>query len=161
MALPTTNGEHCTGDGVKMAMAVGGHGKDLNHVQVHPTGLVLPTDPDKKEKWLAAEALRGVGGIMLDPNGKRFVNEMATRDFVSGEMQKRKAPFRLVLNKAVAKEIMWHCKKYMQRNVMKHFTHGKDLAKEMQIAPEVLEQTFNDFNKAWKDGFDPSGKCPK
>lgn len=111
MALPTTNGDHCTGDGVKMAMAIGGRGKDLQHVQVHPTGLVLPTNPDKKEKWLAAEALRGVGGIMLDPNGDRFVNEMATRDFVSGEMQKRKGPFRLVLNKNAAKEIMWHCKK--------------------------------------------------
>jgi hypothetical protein len=31
-------------------------------VQVHPTGLVDPREPDAKVKWLAAEALRGAGG---------------------------------------------------------------------------------------------------
>jgi len=155
MDLPTTNGDHCTGDGIKMAMQIGGRGKDLKHVQVHPTGLVLPTNPEKKEKWLAAEALRGVGGIMLDPHGKRFVNEMGTRDFVSGEMQKRTGPFRLVLNKNAAKEIMWHCKKYLQRNVMKHFKHANELAADMNIDPKALDQTFKDFNKAYADKFDP------
>ncbi|KAJ7690669.1 FAD binding domain-containing protein [Mycena rosella] len=57
--LPTTNGDHCTGDGQKLAMAVGGHGIDLEKVQVHPTGLVDPKEPDAKVKFLAAEALRG------------------------------------------------------------------------------------------------------
>ena len=32
-------------------------------VQVHPTGLVNPADPANKTKFLAAEALRGEGGI--------------------------------------------------------------------------------------------------
>lgn len=43
--LPTTNGDHCTGDGQKMAMAIGAHGIDLEKVQVHPTGLVDPNEP--------------------------------------------------------------------------------------------------------------------
>jgi succinate dehydrogenase/fumarate reductase flavoprotein subunit len=43
--------------------------------QVHPTGLVKPDDPDAKVKFLAAEALRGVGGIVLDAMGNRFCNE--------------------------------------------------------------------------------------
>ena len=43
--------------------------------QVHPTGLVKPDDPDAKVKFLAAEALRGVGGIVLDAQGNRFCNE--------------------------------------------------------------------------------------
>jgi succinate dehydrogenase/fumarate reductase flavoprotein subunit len=38
MHLPTTNGDHCTGDGQKMALAIGGSGIDLDKVQVHPTG---------------------------------------------------------------------------------------------------------------------------
>eukprot|EP00408_Alexandrium_pacificum_P031002 CAMPEP_0171290390 /NCGR_PEP_ID=MMETSP0790-20130122/71124_1 /TAXON_ID=2925 /ORGANISM="Alexandrium catenella, Strain OF101" /LENGTH=120 /DNA_ID=CAMNT_0011760105 /DNA_START=17 /DNA_END=375 /DNA_ORIENTATION=+ len=39
MHLPTTNGEgdHCTGDGLKMTMAVGGECVDLEWIQVHPT----------------------------------------------------------------------------------------------------------------------------
>merc|ERR1712048_1235607 len=31
--LPTTNGEHCTGDGIKMAEAIGGKSIDLEWVQ--------------------------------------------------------------------------------------------------------------------------------
>ena len=42
MHLPTTNGEHCTGDGIKMGEAIGAKSIDLEWVQVHPTGLVKP-----------------------------------------------------------------------------------------------------------------------
>eukprot|EP00445_Apocalathium_hangoei_P062920 CAMPEP_0204102350 /NCGR_PEP_ID=MMETSP0360-20130528/194935_1 /ASSEMBLY_ACC=CAM_ASM_000342 /TAXON_ID=268821 /ORGANISM="Scrippsiella Hangoei, Strain SHTV-5" /LENGTH=337 /DNA_ID=CAMNT_0051051765 /DNA_START=69 /DNA_END=1080 /DNA_ORIENTATION=- len=79
MHLPTTNGEHCTGDGIKMGEDVGAKSIDLEWVQVHPTGLVKPDDPDAKIKFLAAEALRGVGGLILDANGKRFANELGRR----------------------------------------------------------------------------------
>jgi len=44
--LPTTNGEHCTGDGIKMGEAIGAKSIDLEWVQVHPTGLVKPDDAD-------------------------------------------------------------------------------------------------------------------
>lgn len=43
-----------------------------------------PDDPDAKVKFLAAEALRGVGGIVLDANGLRFCNELGRRDYVTG-----------------------------------------------------------------------------
>merc|ERR1719471_1479967 len=48
MHLPTTNGEHCTGDGIKMGEKIGAKSIDLEWVQVHPTGLVKPDDPDAK-----------------------------------------------------------------------------------------------------------------
>ena len=84
--LPTTNGEHCTGDGQKIAMAIGARGVDLEKVQVHPTGLVDPNEPDAKVKFLAAEALRGVGGLLLDNEGQRFVDELQHRDYVTGKI---------------------------------------------------------------------------
>lgn len=56
--LSTTNGTHATGDGLKMLMAIGGQGIDLDKVQVHPTGLVDPKDPGSKWKFLAAEGKR-------------------------------------------------------------------------------------------------------
>ena len=84
--LPTTNGEHCTGDGQKMAMAAGASAIDLEKVQVHPTGLVDPNEPEAKVKFLAAEALRGVGGLLLDNTGARFVDELQHRDYVTGKM---------------------------------------------------------------------------
>ena len=76
LSLPTTNGPHCTGDGIKLALDVGARVVDLRAVQVHPTGLVDPREPDAKVKWLAAEALRGAGGVIIDARGQRFCDEV-------------------------------------------------------------------------------------
>jgi len=158
MHLPTTNGEHCTGDGIKMGEVIGGKSIDLEWVQVHPTGLVKPDDPDAKIKFLAAEALRGVGGLVLDANGKRFANELGRRDYVTGEMWKNKPPFRLVLNKAAADEIHWHCKHYTGRGVMKFYESGNALASDMGISVSVLEETHEaHYQAAKKTEKDPDG----
>jgi len=42
-----------------------------------------------KVKFLAAEALRGVGGIVLDALGNRFCNELGRRDYVTGAAWRR------------------------------------------------------------------------
>ncbi|CAK7226790.1 hypothetical protein SBRCBS47491_006349 [Sporothrix bragantina] len=55
---------------------------DMDSVQIHPTGFVDPLSQDSHLKFLAAEMLRGEGGILLY-NGKRFVNELGTREQVS------------------------------------------------------------------------------
>jgi flavocytochrome c len=157
--LPTTNGEHCTGDGQKLAMAIGASAIDLEKVQVHPTGLVDPNEPDAKVKFLAAEALRGVGGLLLDNTGKRFVDELQHRDFVTGKIwENGKYPIRLVLNGPASKEIEWHCKHYVGRGLMKRFESGEALAKEFGLAPEVLKKTFEDYNQSVRTKKDPFGK---
>ncbi|KAI0737508.1 fumarate reductase [Daedaleopsis nitida] len=157
--LPTTNGEHCTGDGHKLALAIGANAVDLEKVQVHPTGLVDPNDPNAKVKFLAAEALRGVGGLLLDNTGKRFVDELQHRDFVTGKMwENGKFPIRLVLNGPASKEIEWHCKHYVGRGLMKRFESGDALAKEMGITPEALNKTFDDYNEVSRTKKDPFGK---
>lgn len=66
---------------------VGAHLVDMDSVQVHPTGFILPSDPQARVKFLAAEMLRGEGGILLH-QGKRFVNEMETRQHVSDVITK-------------------------------------------------------------------------
>merc|ERR1740138_1707217 len=156
--LPTTNGEHCTGDAIKMGEKVGAQSIDLEWVQVHPTGLVKPDDADAKIKFLAAEALRGVGGIIFDANGKRFANELGRRDYVTGEMWKNKAPFRLVLNKAASDEIHWHCKHYTGRGVMKFYESGEAFAKDMGVPLATLEKSHQDhYEAAKKTEKDPDG----
>lgn len=105
-SLPTTNGPHCTGDGVKMTGAIGAGTVHLKYVQVHPTGIVDPKDPSAKVKFLAAEALRGSGGLLLDAKGQRFADELGKRDYVSGRMWKHgKPPYRLILNTAASKQV--------------------------------------------------------
>ena len=117
----------------------------MDYVQVHPTGLVNPKDPNNKIKFLAAEALRGCGGFIIDADGKRFCDELGRRDYVSGEMFKGKAPFRLILNGKASKEIEWHCKHYNGRGLMKFFKTGADLAQEMKVDVKVLDKTFSDY----------------
>merc|ERR1712222_34771 len=156
--LPTTNGEHCTGDAIKMGEKVGAETIDLEWVQVHPTGLVKPDDADAKIKFLAAEALRGVGGIILNKDGQRFANELGRRDYVTGEMWKNKAPFRLVLNKAASDEIHWHCKHYTGRGVMKFYESGAALANDMGVPVSKLEATHDaHYQAAKKTEKDPDG----
>merc|ERR1719236_126583 len=158
MHLPTTNGEHCTGDGIKMGEAIGAKTIDLEWVQVHPTGLVKPDEPDAKIKFLAAEALRGVGGLIFNAEGKRFANELGRRDYVTGEMWKSKPPFRLVLNKKASDEIIWHCKHYTGRGVMKYYQTGADLAKDMGVPVAKLEAAHEaHYQASQKAAKDPEG----
>ncbi|CAE6430457.1 unnamed protein product [Rhizoctonia solani] len=157
--LPTTNGDHCTGDGQKIAMAIGAKAIDLEKVQVHPTGLVDPKDPQAKVKFLAAEALRGVGGLLLDNEGQRFADELGHRDYVTGRMwDNGKFPIRLILNGQASKEIEWHCKHYVGRGLMKRVESGEALAKEMGLKPEVIKATFDKYNAGAKAKKDPFGK---
>merc|ERR1719262_522430 len=141
-----------------MGEAIGANSLDLEWVQVHPTGLVKPDDPDAKVKFLAADALRGVGGLVFDAKGKRFANELGRRDYVTGEMWKNTPPFRLVLNKAASTEIMWHCKHYTGRGVMKYYASGTDLAKDMGIDVQVLVDEHQKHYEAAKNAEkDPEG----
>jgi len=161
--LPTTNGEHCTGDGLKMTAAVGGDLVDLEWIQVHPTGLVHPEEPDAKVKFLAAEALRGVGGVLLDMNGNRFANELGRRDYVTGMMWKNKGltlgnttGFFLCLNSKSSTEIQWHCKHYKGRGLMKFYNNMGEFAEEYQIPVSNIDATFATYNEtAEKQASDP------
>lgn len=160
--LSSTNGVHATGDGQKMVMAIGGNGIDMDKVQVHPTGLVDPKDPGSKWKFLAAEALRGEGGLLLNGEGNRFCDELGHRDYVSGEMWKQKEqgkwPIRLLLNSKASNVLDFHTRHYSGRGLMKKMT-GKELAKQIGCSPEHLQSTFSAYNDI-ADGKkkDPYGK---
>merc|ERR1719486_1383928 len=141
-----------------MGEAIGAKTIDLEWVQVHPTGLVKPDEADAKIKFLAAEALRGVGGIVLDKDGHRFANELGRRDYVTGEMWKNKPPFRLCLNKSASDEIIWHCKHYTGRGVMKFYASGADLAKDMGIEVQTLIDSHEKhYQSSLKQAQDPEG----
>lgn len=160
--LSTTNGAHATGDGHKMLMAIGANGIDMDKVQVHPTGLVDPKDPTAKTKFLAAEALRGEGGLLLNRKGQRFSDELGHRDYVSGKMWEEKEkglwPIRLILNSKASNTLDFHTRHYSGRGLMKKMT-GKELAKEIGCGEQALQATFKDYN-AIADGKmkDPFGK---
>jgi succinate dehydrogenase/fumarate reductase flavoprotein subunit len=90
--------------------------------------------------------------------GKRIAIELGRRDYVTGEMWKNKPPFRLCLNKAASDEIIWHCKHYTGRGVMKYYASGADLAKDMGIPVSTLEASHEGhYQAAKKTEKDPDG----
>ncbi|KAJ5316280.1 hypothetical protein N7476_006587 [Penicillium atrosanguineum] len=147
--LSSTNGTHATGDGQKMLMEIGANGIDMDKVQVHPTGLVDPKDPQAKFKFLAAEALRGEGGLLLNSDGERFSDELGHRDYVSGQMWKEKEkgkwPIRLVLNSKASNVLDFHTRHYSGRGLMKKMS-GKELIKEIGCGEAALKKTFDEYN---------------
>ncbi|KAK7201752.1 flavoprotein subunit-like protein [Novymonas esmeraldas] len=145
----TTNAEHATGDGIKMAEQIGAGLMDMERIQVHPSGLVDPRDPGNHVKFLCAEATRGAGGIVVDKHGQRFVDEMARRDQVSAAMLKHDSasPFYLLLNEKSAQEMEWHCKHYEGRGLMTRYATGHDFCKAANIPPATLAATYEQYKK--------------
>ena len=72
----TTNAATITGDGIKMAEAVGAGLVDMEQIQIHPT-------VHQETSALITEGLRGDGAILVNQEGKRFCDEVGTRDAVS------------------------------------------------------------------------------
>jgi len=82
----TTNPLPATGDGWALAHQVGAELRDLEFLQFHPTALKLPgVNPAP----LVSEAVRGAGAILVDRDGRRFLQgvdpraELASRDVVA------------------------------------------------------------------------------
>ncbi len=72
----TSNPQDSVGDLLAVALRAGLTLRDMEFVQFHPTGL-----------WhtgsLVSEAVRGEGGYIVNEQGERFTNELATRDVLA------------------------------------------------------------------------------
>jgi succinate dehydrogenase/fumarate reductase flavoprotein subunit len=136
LVYPTTNGEWATGDGMKMAMAIGAGSVDMDRVQIHPTGFVDPAHPTASTKVLCGEMMRGVGGILLTPAGERFVNELAPRDkVVDGQIATGASEFVLVLNQPMATEAGRHVELYVKKGLLVKVASVDGLAQWM-LSPD-------------------------
>ena len=72
----TTNAPGIQGQGIEMAQAIGATTVDMDQIQIHPT-------VEANTAALITEGLRGDGAILINEEGKRFIDEVGTRDVVS------------------------------------------------------------------------------
>ncbi len=82
----TTNPKGARGDGIAMAWRAGARIVNAEYVQFHPTTLSVRGAPN----LLISEAVRGEGAVLLDPQGKPFMQrydpvwkDLAPRDVVA------------------------------------------------------------------------------
>ncbi|KAF2745331.1 Flavocytochrome c [Sporormia fimetaria CBS 119925] len=119
---------------------------DMDQVQIHPTGFIDPANPTSPVKFLAAEVLRGAGGVLLR-DGKRFFNELDTRERVTDAI--RSAPeskiphqwdIQLVLDEGTYNSTKSHVDFYLWKGLMKQTTIA-------DLAPKALEsiQQYAEF----------------
>ncbi|MGK8934740.1 flavocytochrome c [Pluralibacter gergoviae] len=72
----TTNHKGATGGGIALLERIGANTVDMGEIQIHPT-------VEQNTSYLISESIRGGGAILVNQQGERFYNEMATRDKVS------------------------------------------------------------------------------
>lgn len=136
----TTNAPGIKGKGIEMAKEVGAALVDMDQIQIHPT---VQADTAA----LITEGLRGDGAILVNQEGKRFVDEVGTRDVVSAaEIAQPGSYSYLIVDQKMA-----DASKVIQGYIKKGFTKQGEsleaLAKELGINEADFANTVNDWNK--------------
>lgn len=142
----STNNPAIVGDGIVMVEKVGGALVDMNEIQTHPTVVHNKTN-------MITEAVRGEGAILVNKDGKRFIDELETRDVVSKAIleQKGKSAF-LVFDEGIRTKL-----KAADGYVKKGFAvEGtlEEIAAKIGADVKELEATLNKYNEAVKSKVD-------
>lgn len=149
ISYKTTNQPGATGDGLLLADKIGAQLIDMNFVQVHPTA-----QQDTPHVYLIGEALRGEGAILINANGDRFVNELATRKLVSEHITAlpEKSAY-LIFDQAIRDRIR-AVEFYDSVGLVKQGESLTSLADQIGVPKRQFEETVSQWNAATDRGVD-------
>ena len=134
----TTNAAGAQGQGIEMATAVGADTVDMDQIQIHPT-------VEANTAALITEGLRGDGAVLINAEGKRFIDEVGTRDVVSAaEIAQTGSYSWLVVDQA-----MVDASSVIQGYIKKGYTVEGATYEELAKAMGVDEATFAETMKTW------------
>ncbi|EHD20940.1 MULTISPECIES: flavocytochrome c [Brenneria] len=147
VGFKTTNAPGSQGDGIKMATKLNAKLVDMEYIQIHPS-----TVPGKG--ILITEAVRGDGAILVNESGKRFINELLTRDVVSQSILKQPgAHAYLIFNDALVKQNQ-ATQSYFKQKLVAEGNTAEELAKAINVDGKQLSQTVSTYSGYVKDGKD-------
>ena len=144
----STNAPGAMGQGIEMAEAVGAATVDMDQIQIHPT---VQFD----SAALITEGLRGDGAILVNSEGKRFIDEVGTRDVVSAAEIAQPGSFSWL----IVDEEMKEKSAVIQGYIKKGFTFTGEtvekLAAAIEVDPAALAETMKNWNSYVEKKEDP------
>ena len=134
----TTNAAGAQGQGIEMATAIGAGTVDMDQIQIHPT-------VEANTAALITEGLRGDGAVLINAEGKRFIDEVGTRDVVSAaEIAQTGSYSWLVVDQA-----MVDASSVIQGYIKKGYTVTGETYEELGKAMGVDEAAFAETMNTW------------
>lgn len=143
----TTNHKGALGEGIVMLKKVGADMVDLKEIQTHPT--VVPAD-----NTMITEAVRGNGAILVNRDGKRFVNELDTRDVVSEAELKQKGGTGYLVFDHDVRQSLKAIEKYYETGLLTEGNTIEELAKKLNVPASELKKSMDNYAKMAKAGKD-------
>lgn len=137
--MTSSNNITATGDGVLLAKEIGASMTDIDWVQAHPT-------VGKDSRILISETVRGVGAVMVNKDGNRFISELTTRDKASDAILKQPDQFAWLIfdNQLYAKAKM--VRGYDHLNMLYKGDTIEKLAEKTGMKAADLAKTVSDYN---------------
>lgn len=115
----------------------------MDQVQVHPT-----VQQDTDHAYLIGEAVRGEGAILVDQQGKRFVNELDTRKNVTAAIDQLGGTGAYLIFDRGIRDRVKAVEFYDHIGLVKTGADLAALATEAGLDADTLTQTVADWNQA-------------
>ncbi len=143
----STNAKSIQGDAIAFLEEVGANFIDMDQIQIHPTVV-------QKDGSLISEGLRGEGAILVNQDGKRFVDELQTRDFVSKEILSQKDPSAWLIVDQSMFDQSATIAKYFDKGLLTKCDDYKALADLIGTNEENIKETIENWIETVKNNED-------
>ena len=137
----TTNHAGADGSGIQMAMDAGADTVDMEQIQLHPTVY-------QETGLLVSESVRSMGGILVNAEGRRFTNDMSTRDAVSNaELEQTGSYAYIIFDQRIVDDLA-STQKYISSGLTVQADTYEELAELMGLEGDAV-QNFVDTMETW------------
>lgn len=136
----TTNHKGATGSGIMILEKLGAGTVDMGEIQIHPT-------VEQTTSYLISESIRGGGAILVSQEGKRFVNELDTRDKVSADIIKLPEHYSYILFDQQVRDENKAVEEYVSNDLVVQADSITELANKLSIDANNLSKTIERYNK--------------
>ncbi|TCK89134.1 fumarate reductase flavoprotein subunit [Natranaerovirga hydrolytica] len=135
----TTNNPGATGDAIKMVEKLDAALVNPEYIQTHPTVVA-------GGNIMITEGTRGEGAILINREGKRFINELETRDTVSKAILEQEGETAFLVFDENVPERLAAVRKYSTNGVLIEADSLANLAEKIGVNSEELEKTITEYN---------------